>query len=180
MENEEKIINGKIYAIKSLSSPLVYIGSTTTELDKRFKKHKENYKMYNNGNYHYVTSFELLKFEDCYITLLETIACTKKQLLILEGETIIKTVNVVNHQIAGNSIKYVNTSEYDKHYREKNKEKIKLRLQQYGKEHYKEYYERNKDGKFKSIDCECGGSYILKLKTRHLETKKHKEYITNI
>jgi predicted GIY-YIG superfamily endonuclease len=52
--------NGKIYCIRSHKSNDVYIGSTTQPLHKRFYHHKNNYKYWKNGKYHYVTSFKLI------------------------------------------------------------------------------------------------------------------------
>ena len=61
-----------------------------------------------------------------------------------------------------------------KEYRETNKEQI---LQQ-----KKEYRETNKtkilEYKNQKFDCECGGKYTQNNKLRHLNTQKHKDYLT--
>ncbi len=69
--------NGKIYAIRSHQTDKVYIGSTTQPLSVRFGEHKRMN----------CSSREIMKFEDCYIELLEEFACENKmQLNRREGE----------------------------------------------------------------------------------------------
>lgn len=66
----------KIYAIKSKHTDKLYIGSTIKTLESRFKKHKYDYKYYNSGDAtKYITSFEIIKHNDAYIELLETVCC---------------------------------------------------------------------------------------------------------
>ena len=62
-------IIGRIYKIVSSECDSVYIGSTTQQLNARFTCHKSHYKKYVDGTYHYVTSFEILKFADAKIEL---------------------------------------------------------------------------------------------------------------
>jgi hypothetical protein len=59
--------NGKIYAIRSEQTPLIYIGSTTQSLEKRFKQHK--------GYGHTCSSKEMFKYDDAYIYLVENFPC---------------------------------------------------------------------------------------------------------
>lgn len=62
---------------------------------------------------------------------------------------------------------------YEKEYREKHKE----HYQEIRKKHDEIYREKNKE-KFKEhIECECGQTYTIKHKSRHLKTKKHLENI---
>ena len=81
-------------------------------------------------------------------------------------------------------------TEYDKEYREKNKDYYT----EYKKEYYsenkdqikesnKQYREQNKDKikeqKNKKFECECGGRYTHANKSQHEKTKKHQDYISN-
>ena len=94
--------NGKIYAIKSPDTEMVYIGSTCGDLNKRLSKHKTNLRSYLNGNYCYTTSYEIVKYNTCYIELLEHHACnTKEELNRREGQIMISTPNCVNKCISG-------------------------------------------------------------------------------
>ena len=65
----ENMILGRIYKISSPSSAFAYYGSTTKALNQRLQQHKNNLKSYENGKYNYVTSFEIVKFNDCEIEL---------------------------------------------------------------------------------------------------------------
>ena len=109
--------NGKIYTIRSFQTDKYYIGSTTTSLAKRFSCHKFDYK---NGRS--ISSSEIVKFDDAYIELLEDYPCgSKNELNKREGQLIRQYKNeCVNNNIAGRTDK-----EYNKQWRQKNKDKIK-------------------------------------------------------
>ena len=65
---ENKYKRGKIYKLVSFQTDKVYVGSTCEPyLSNRMSKHRVNFKNYQNGGYHYVTSFELLKYDDADI-----------------------------------------------------------------------------------------------------------------
>lgn len=107
METKSDKINkyhsGKIYTLRSHHTDKYYIGSTCDALHKRFYKHKMDYKLSLQGKAHYVSSHEILKFDDCYIELLENLKCEIKNILNKrEGELIRKHKNeVVNIAIPG-------------------------------------------------------------------------------
>ncbi len=136
--------NGKIYTIRSHHTDKIYIGSTCIPLCQRLFRHRINKKSYDNNKYHYMSSYEILQYEDNYIELLEEYKCeNKQQLLKREGELIRTHQNCVNINIAGRT---------DKQYREDNKENIAIRDKEYYKnnkevilERQKQYYEDNKE-----------------------------------
>jgi predicted GIY-YIG superfamily endonuclease len=64
-----------IYIIKSKHTDMVYIGSTRRPLKTRFTHHKTAHKKWLNNTYPYVTAFEILKHDDAFIELLETVSC---------------------------------------------------------------------------------------------------------
>ena len=116
------------------------------------------------GKYHKITSFEILKFEDAYIELIERHPCLcREELLKREGEIIRATENCVNKRIEGRT-----TKEY---YRD-NIDKIK----QYEKEYYRDNIDKIKQQANQKHDCECGGKYTTGGKIQHFKTKKHGEY----
>lgn len=131
---------GKIYAIRSHQTPDIYIGSTCNTLTKRLSEHKSYYKK----NNRYYTSFEILKYPDYYIELIEEFKCENKmELTRREGEIIRATENCVNKVVAGRTIN---------EWREENKEDIAQKKKIYyqdNKEYFsqknKEYYEDNKE-----------------------------------
>ena len=97
---------GRIYVIKSPQTDYVYIGSTTKTLNDRLCSHKSGYKAYLNEKGHYITSFELVKFEDCFIELLEEVSCkNEKELHKIEGQYIKDNMNCVNRRIEGRTRK---------------------------------------------------------------------------
>ena len=59
--------------------------------------------------------------------------------------------------------------QYDKVYKERNKDKLQVK--------YKDYYEKNKDYYREKHQCLCGGCFTTKYKLKHLKTKKHLQYI---
>jgi hypothetical protein len=76
-----------------------------------------------------------------------------------------------------------------KEYYESNKEQILEQCKEYYEtnkeqiaEQRKEYYETNKEQikikKNQKFDCECGGKYTYCNKAEHLNSKKHKNYLT--
>ena len=81
-------MKGKIYIIRSHQTNDVYYGSTIQKyLSKRMCQHKEIYKLYLKNEINFITSFDIIKFEDAYIELVEEIEFeNKEQLYALEGK----------------------------------------------------------------------------------------------
>ena len=197
--------NGKIYVLRSNQTDDIYIGSTTQPLYKRIHQHKKCFNRWKNGNRNYVTSFELIKYDDVYIELLELCPCSSKiELHKREGE-FIRSMKCVNKNVAGRTDKeyyeenkdkiseqmkeyYEENKEKIKEYREENKDKISEHHKEWReenkekiKEYKKEWYEANKDKiakrTKKNYDCSCGGKYTHTHKSRHLKSQKHTNYI---
>ena len=64
-----KYHNGKIYTIRSPHTDKYYIGSTTQPLHKRLYGHRRGYEFYIKKKKRYMTSFEVIKYDDNYIEL---------------------------------------------------------------------------------------------------------------
>ena len=187
---------GKIYCLRSHQTDDVYVGSTVESLSNRKAKHKSKYKGFLNGKYHYVTSFEIIKYDDCYIELIEDCPCENKgQLDRKEGEYI-RNMDCVNKHVAGRTRKEYREDnkerikENDKKYYKNNKEKIKEKLKKYYKnnkekikEKVKEYRENNKEKikekKSKKIICECGCEVTKHHLARHKQSIKHQKFLKN-
>jgi hypothetical protein len=164
MTTKQKYQNSKIYAIKSFQTNDVYYGSTTKSLSKRLSRHKEDYRRWQKNKYHYVTSYEVMKFDDCYIELYELYPCNSKtELERREGQIIRANVDAINQRIAGRTKKEYdrdnvdNKKKYDQQYRKANRDKIN-----------------------EKHNCVCGVSYIKRNKTDHLKTVKHQNYVNGI
>ena len=77
--------------------------------------------------------------------------------------------------------------EYRKKIYEKNKEKLKKQNLEYyyaNKEKIKqqkmEYYQANKEKINKKVTCKCGGTYLIRNKEKHIETKMHQGYLRGL
>lgn len=123
---------GKIYKLVSPSTGKVYIGSTITTLKHRFNNHKSDYKTQRR----YVSSFEVITENDCYIELVKNYPCSSKKELEREEGKEIQKHTCVNISVAGRT---------SKEYREQNKEKLaknKKEWAQKNKERVKENKKR--------------------------------------
>ena len=156
--------DGKVYKILSKQTDKIYIGSTKETLEERLKKHvlyiKEN---------RYVSSCEIIKYDDYEIVLIELFpCCSKRALNRREGEIQIENKNIiVNKHIAGRTMKeyYIDHKDKFAQYRTDNKDKNA------------QYYIDNKDKLTLPFECECGLMIQHRNKSRHLKSKKHEKYI---
>ncbi len=170
MEEVKETRSGFIYKISSPQTDKVYIGSTTYSIKDRLSKHKNQYKRYQNVKDHYVSSFEIVKYDDVKIELIEEIEYVNKKQLFEREKYFMETIqNVVNKHrpIATKQEK----KEQKKEYSVQNKDKIK--------EAHKQYYKKNKDILNEKYKCECGGSYSRAHHSSHNKTKRHVNYKTN-
>jgi len=167
---------GKIYTIRSHQTDDIYIGSTTQSLKERLRGHKKVYNSWKNGRgSNYVSSYDILKYDDVYIELLEDCSCERKEQLHKREGELIREMDCVNKVVAGRS---------KKEYYQENKERIAIRDKKYHQdnrdtilEKHKVYYQINKD---KIIDD--NKKYREKNKEKIAERKrlyreKHKERI---
>ncbi len=151
--------NSKIYVLRSHQTEKIYIGSTCNELRKRFNQHKTLYKRFNEKKHNiYATSYEILKFDDCYIELYEKYPCTDRNELNKKEGEIIRSLDCVNKCIAGRTTNQYNKDnkeylkEKTKEWKEKNKEIIKQKQKEHDqkrkekrKEQRRLYYQQNKE-----------------------------------
>ena len=182
--------NGKIYTIRSYRTDQLYVGSTVQPLYKRLHAHRKDYKRYQNDKGYYTTSFEILKFEDCYIELIEEFPCENKQQLEKREGELIRTNACVNKRIEGRTrAEYREDNkehiiEQKKQWYEVNKERINEKNKQWyeaNKEHIseqkKQYRQVNKDRINEKVNCECSGKYTMRHKSQHMKTIKHQRYL---
>ena len=66
---DERYKRGKIYCLRSHQTDLVYIGSTIQGLAERIGGHRRDYRKWLKDTFSYVTSFEIVKYDDAYIEL---------------------------------------------------------------------------------------------------------------
>jgi ribosomal protein S27AE len=154
---ENKFNNGKIYKIVSDQIDKIYIGSTTKKLSERMTRHRIDFKKWQNGRFHYVTSFELIKLGDCKIILLEEYPCFSNENLRKREQYYID----LNKDVCVNKFKAFTTETEKLQYYEINKEKIAL-------------------DKNQKIFCECGGKTNKSALARHKKSKKHLKFLISI
>ena len=171
--------NGKIYSLRSHQTDDIYIGSTTRSLAVRKAGHRNNYKRYLNGNYSFVTSFNIIKFDDCYIELIENYSCnSKNELERREGE-LIREMECVNKFVAGRTPKEYyeankeKLNEKNKKYKEINKEVIAEKMKEWRAANKEKIAEKKKE----KFTCECGSVFRKSDKSRHEKSKKHQKYM---
>jgi hypothetical protein len=126
-------MKGLIYIIRSHQTNDTYYGSTTQLLCKRIATHRQDYKKFLNGKHQYMTSFDIMVYDDAYIELIEEVEFTNKNELYAREGFHIRNNICVNKNIMGRT----HAERY-----ELNKEHIKDVLQKWrveNKEHVKEY-----------------------------------------
>ncbi len=62
---------GRLYRISAPACELVYVGSTKTTLATRLGRHRRDHRAFLKGDYHYVSSFDVLEHPGAIIDLLE-------------------------------------------------------------------------------------------------------------
>lgn len=141
----------KIYKLKSASTPNIYVGSTCKTIDERFNKHKKNYRYYlknkddpNAKWTAFIRSYDVLKYDDCTVELIEEFPCQSKRQLIAREAHYIRTLpHVINVVIPDRTPEeyYIanrqRISERKKQYYLENKDYIKQRVKNY-------YHQRKK------------------------------------
>lgn len=160
--------NGKIYTIRSHQTDKYYIGSTCSPLHKRLYDHKADYKQFLKGGKR-LSSIEIVKYDDAYIELLELCPCnSRSELTKREGELIREHKNnIVNIKIDGRT---------KKEYRQTNKDIIREQK----KEYYQENKERIQERDAKKEICDCGKSYTVGHKSRHIKSSKHIKFLEQV
>jgi hypothetical protein len=178
--------NSKIYVLRSHQTEKIYIGSTVNELRKRFHSHKRQYKCFLENKSNYVSSYEILKYDDCYIELFEKYPCSDKMELHKREGEIIRSLDCVNKIVAGRTIKEWRKDNIEKikqqrkEYNFKNKEKIKQQNKEWMKENKDKWKKYKQEWRKKNrFVCVCGVEISKENKTKHEKTKKHIDFINN-
>ncbi len=149
---------GKVYKLVSNQTDKVYIGSTIQPLAKRKGCHIATYKGYQEGKFKYVTSFEIIKYGDCDIVLLENVNCESKDQLHARERHYIESMDCVNKIIPTRTIKeYIadnaeKLKEIQKQYYAKNAEKFKEILKRYRANNADKIKEKQKRYRAKNAD----------------------------
>lgn len=170
---------GKIYRLVNEELNMVYYGSTTQTLSKRYYQHKMDSSNPNKTN----TSRKLFSTNSVpFIELLELVNCNSKYDLETIERQYIENNSPVLYECVNKVIPLRTTKEY---YID-NCELIKQKFRDYYAlnkdaicQKKKEYYYENKETLLKKFDCPCGGTFTPKHRLRHLKSVKHQKFIDN-
>ena len=182
-ENDINIYNnGKIYTIRCRTdNNLIYVGSTTQPLHKRWYTHKSRLIDSNFDNYILYKKMKEIGKEEFYIELYENYySNSKEELNRREGE-IIRQIGTLNKLVAGRTPQeYYQDHKDEKRLYEKkylsipeNRDKRNEYQKQYKKDNYEKNKEHNKEKRSQPFLCECGCTIQVQEKTRHRKTQKH-------
>jgi len=186
---------GHIYMIFTpLDNSSCYIGSTFNRLPKRFQGHKQQFQNWLKDKdkskkcsiFDYFEKYGIDNFKIILIksyNVIRTHQKDHKHLNAYELLWINKTRNCVNELLPFNPLFKLDKNEYNKKYREENKEKInekQKKIYQENKEKIKEQakkkYENNKEQRKQKYTCVCGSTLTICKKLRHEKSKKHLNY----
>lgn len=164
---------GIIYSIKCNVTGKSYIGSTKGKLPARMARHKYQHKLYKNGKFNYITSFDIIENGDYISTILEDVEYNdENDFKQRERYYIENTENTVNRCIIGRT-----HSEYSKDYYQNHKEEMKTTSRNWYNEHKdekKDYYNKHKQ-RIKNYYLEHRDKIIQYQKDRYLKMKIQRE-----
>ena len=131
-ENKQKDYkNGKIYCVRNNITDDIYVGSTTQPLSKRMAKHRQDSRREIKMHRPFYLKVNELGIENFYIELIEECPCESLEQLRKREGHYIRKMGTLNQHIAGRTFKEwlehnkENKKQYDKEYREQNKDNIK-------------------------------------------------------
>ena len=135
---------GRIYKIYCPDNPEeVYIGSTTATLNKRFIRHKSNYKAWKEGKYAKTTCYDIFEkysIEKCIIELIEEVQFEDKKELTKNEAKYIRDIDCVNKYIPDRT-----KAEWEKEYSVKNRDLINAKRRQRYAENKEKISRRRKE-----------------------------------
>ena len=165
---------GVVYKLVSTHEAMPYVGKTIQTPKDRFYSHKSDYKRWIAGTQHYKSSYELMKYDDCIMIVLE-IDVPDELLSIRENYWWELNSPCVNKCVPNRTPK-----EYNKQYHQDNRDRQLERRKQYHQdnrdrelERYKQYRQNNREKIAEKIACQCGCMVRRSDIARHKRTSKH-------
>ena len=121
---------GRIYSIKNTINNLLYIGSTSRDINERFKEHRRDIIKY--PNFQLYKAMENFNADNVYIILIEELEVNDiKELRKREGQYIKLIKPALNKNIAGRDFKQ---------YQIDNKEELRIYRKNYDRQYRKDNY----------------------------------------
>ena len=179
-KDKERYQHGKIYSIRSHQTDDVYIGSTINTLPKRLDGHRKDFKRWINGNKNYVSSYDIIKFDDCYIELIENYPCSDKNELDRQEGIHIRNTNCINKNIAGRTMKEYYIDQRDvilqqqkEHYAD-HRDVILQQKKEYYADHRDERLQQQKEYRNKNKELISQRTKARYIKNKELVSQKNK------
>ncbi|KAG6941991.1 hypothetical protein JG687_00019319 [Phytophthora cactorum] len=150
-------MKGFIYKITNADESIIYIGSTTMSLWKRWSSHKTNFRRWSE---HGIESFNIHLISEHDVE-------DQRQLCEFEQIVLDQTSNSINYQRV---------------YRTEAQKKEQARLRRINKrdylsEQYRQYYQEHREAidqrKIIQKTCECGSSVSSRNMAQHRRSQKH-------
>ncbi len=167
--------NGKVYAVRSRSrEDLVYIGSTTQPLAKRYSEHMRAI------GKHGTSAKQVIDIGDSYVELIEAFPCANKDELLRREGQIIRSMDCVNRCVAGRTLVEYRADNaeaiaaYAKQWNQKNIEHQKQKHADYQSAHA----EAIRGWRLTPCKCECGVTVSNGNMAAHRHSKKHLAHIS--
>jgi len=149
-------MKGYVFAIRSHLSDKIYVGSTQSPLSVKMAGYRAQYKRYEDGERNDIAYFEILKYHDAYIEVLEVVQFDDKTELNARVNHFIRTLDCVNRQLADRT-----PVEYPA-------ERIKM-----GADKKKKYLADKQAKQSKLVTCKCGIHCTRGSLSNHQITAKH-------
>lgn len=139
MSEINKYNNGKIYTVRCLINPeLIYVGSCTQPLTKRFSSHKSDCKKGSSISlYKHIIDND---WSDWYIELHEYYPCNKREELNRREGEVIREIGTINKNVAGRSQK-----ESLKNWRENNREHCLVKMKEWRDNNHEHHQAKMKE-----------------------------------
>jgi len=180
-----KYQNGKIYTIRCYDDKnLIYVGSTTQPLYKRFFQHKRDSVVHSERPLY--TKINEVGFDRFYIELFELYSCNSKEELNRKEGEIIRSIGTLNMEIAGRTKPeyYLDNKEKlntkDRKYYNEHADQIKQNKKEYRANLSDEQKKAVNERKREKITCICGCITARSDIAKHMKTKKHNNLMINI
>jgi hypothetical protein len=158
---------GKIYKIISNETDDVYIGSTIQSLSVRLSGHRRDYKRYLGGTCAYMSSFDILKYNDAKIILIEECPCNSREQLLKIEQYKIDNMDCINKRRAyrTNEQRIEAVKQYQLNNLDKVREVNKLSTAKWRK--------NNRDKINSKIECDICNKYISSTNIKRHKKVKH-------
>ncbi|GMF38045.1 unnamed protein product [Phytophthora lilii] len=170
-------MKGYICKITNQDESIVYVGSTTLSLERRWAKHTVAYKRWNESKvrcgamiYHHFREHGIDAFA---IHLVSEHEIEERKNLLQFEQLVIDSTNCVNKNAA--MLTDDQKREYQQQYHMENKDQIAEQRQQYRAANKNKINVSNR----RKIDCVCGASVSNRNMAAHRRSKKHQQYVSN-